>query len=53
MDVKKLSDLIIKKEDLKDIPALIILRVVACVIEVINSGECFFDRKEQENVGGI
>ena len=46
MDIKKLSDLIVNREELKDIPATVILRVAVSVIEIINSGECF---KETES----
>lgn len=40
MDTNKLSKLLIKCEDLKDIPAIVILRVAVSLLELINSGEC-------------
>ena len=40
MDTDKLSELIVNREELKDIPATVILRVAVSVIELINSGEC-------------
>lgn len=40
MDTKKLSELILKCDDIKDIPAIYIIRVAISVIEIINSGEC-------------
>lgn len=42
--VKELSE----REDLKDIPAIMVLRVAIAVLEIIDSGECFFDREEGE-----
>lgn len=42
--VKELSE----REDLKDIPAIMVLRVAIAVLEIIDSGECFFDREEVE-----
>lgn len=42
--VKELSE----REDLKDIPAIIVFRVAIAVLEIIDSGECFFDREEVE-----
>jgi hypothetical protein len=40
MDTRKLSELLLKSDDLKDIPAIYILRVAVSIIEFINSGEC-------------
>lgn len=40
MDTEKLSELIVNREELKDIPSDVILRVAISVIELINSGEC-------------
>lgn len=40
MDTDKLSKLIVNREELKDIPAAVILRVAVSLIELINSGEC-------------
>lgn len=40
MDTNKLSKLIVQREELKDIPAIVILRVAISLIELINSGEC-------------
>lgn len=42
--VKELSE----REDLKDIPAIMVLKVAIAVLEIIDSGECFFDREEVE-----
>ena len=39
MDMHKLSKLIIQCDELKDIPAIIILRVAVSVVNLINSGE--------------
>ncbi len=40
MDTDKLSELIVNREELKDIPATVILRVAVSLVEIINSGEC-------------
>lgn len=48
MDNKILCEKLIEREDLKDIPAIMVLRVAIAVLEIIDSGECFFDREEGE-----
>ena len=40
--MEKLYDSLMEKEDLKDIPIDYVFRVVICVFEVINSGDCFY-----------
>lgn len=46
MDNKKLIEELAKREDLKDIPAIYTLQVAVAVLEIINSGECFFYTQE-------
>lgn len=41
MDMQKFSKLLLNCEDLKDIPAIYVLRVAISVLEIINKGECF------------
>lgn len=41
MDTDKLYKELVNKEDIQDIPIETICRVAICVIEIINSGECF------------
>lgn len=48
MDNEKLIEELAKREDLKDIPALTALRVATAVLEIIQSGECFFYSQEGE-----
>jgi len=46
MDNKKLTEELLKRDDIQDIPAIYILRVAVAILEIINSGGCFFDTKE-------
>lgn len=48
LDNKKLTEKLMKDESIKDIPAIYVLRVAVAVLEIIDSGECFFDREEVE-----
>ena len=41
MDMQKFSELLLKCDDLKDIPAIYVLRVAISVLEIINKGDCF------------
>lgn len=41
MDIEKMSNVLINRPDLADIPEILILRVACAMLEVINSGECF------------
>lgn len=43
MDVLKLCKKVLENEDIKDIPIIYVYIVVTTVIEIINSGECFYD----------
>lgn len=46
MDIKKLCELLTMRPDIKDIPLSHIFRVACAVFEIINSGECFWEREE-------
>lgn len=46
MDMKKLCDILIQREDIKDIPIIYIFRVACAVFDVINAGECFYKEEE-------
>ena len=46
MDNKKLIQELTKNEDIKDIPAIYVLRVTIAVLEAIKSGGCLFDFQE-------
>ena len=41
MNTEKLYDKLVESEEIKDIPIDYIFRVVICVMQIINSGECF------------
>ena len=41
MNTEKLYDKLVEHKDLQDIPIDHIFRVVICVMQIINSGECF------------
>lgn len=42
MDILKLCKKVLESDDVKDIPVIYVYIVVNCVIEAINSGECFY-----------
>lgn len=42
MDILKLCKKVLESEDVRDIPVVYIYLIVNCVIEAINSGECFY-----------
>jgi hypothetical protein len=42
MDVEKLWNTLLDKEDIKNIPLKDVIKVVIAVFEVINSGECYY-----------
>lgn len=42
MDIMKLCDIVLHSEEVQDIPVIYIYLVMNCVIEAINSGECFY-----------
>jgi len=46
MDNNLLCEKLIERDDIKDIPAIYVLKVAIAVLEIIDSGECFFDRDE-------
>lgn len=50
MDNKKFIEELAKREDLKDIPAITTLRVAIAILEIINSGECFFYTQEGQDL---
>ena len=50
MDNNLLCQKLIEREDIKDIPAIHVLKVAIAVLEIINCGECFFDAEEKTDV---
>ena len=42
MDMNKLYKILMNMDNIKDIPIMTVCRVVICVFEIINSGECFY-----------
>lgn len=42
MDMEKFYKLLMGREDIGGIPLDHVLKVVVCVFEIINSGECFY-----------
>ena len=42
MDVEKLWNSLLEKDDIKKIPLKDVIKVVIAVFEVINSGECYY-----------
>ena len=43
MDIKKLYEIVIKNEDVHDIPMIHILTVLNAVLDAIGTGECFYE----------
>lgn len=46
MNMEKFFDKLIDKEEIQDLPIETICKVVVCVFEVINSGDCFYREDE-------
>jgi len=40
--MNKLYKILMNMDNIKDIPITTVCRVVICVFEIINSGECFY-----------
>ena len=45
MDMKKLCKLLFENEGIKNIPLEHVIKVAAVIIEIINSGECFYEKE--------
>ena len=45
MDIKKLYEKVIQSEEVHDIPLIHILTVLNAVLDVIDSGECFYENE--------
>lgn len=43
MNMEKFFDKLITREEIQDVPIESICKVVVCVFEIINSGECFYE----------
>lgn len=43
MDIEKLCKKVFDNEEVRDIPILFVFTVITCVLEAIESGECFYD----------
>lgn len=50
MDTRLLCEKLMERDDIKDIPAIMVLKVAVAVLEIIDSGECFFDAEEKMDV---
>ena len=50
MDNNLLCQKLMEREDIMDIPAIHVLKVAIAALEIINSGECFFDAEEKSDV---
>ena len=50
MDTKKLCELLMNDDSIKDIPAIHVLRVACAILQIMESGECFFDAEEKTDV---
>ena len=43
MDVIKLFEKVIESDEIRNIPLVYVFEVVCCVVDVISSGECFYN----------
>lgn len=50
MDNKLLLQKLMERDDIKNIPAIHVMAVAIAVLEIIDSGECFFDAEEKTDV---
>lgn len=46
MDMKKLCKKLLENEDIKNIPLEHVIKVLAVIFDIINSGECFYERSD-------
>ena len=46
MDMRKLCKKLFEHEDIKNIPLEHVIKVVAVIFEIINSGECYYERSD-------
>ena len=53
MDNNLLCQKLMEREDIMDIPAIHVLKVAIAALEIINSGECFFDAEEKTDVSVV
>ena len=42
MDIRKLFDRVIEDDGIKDIPLMYVLQVFYTILNVMNTGECFY-----------
>lgn len=42
MDMEKLFEIMLNKDEIQDIPMEYVCRVAICVFDIINSGDCFY-----------
>lgn len=44
MNMDKFMEKLFNREELKDIPVIYLCRVAISIFEIINEGDCFYDR---------
>lgn len=42
MDIQKLCEKVLQSAEAQDIPVIYVYMVINCVLDAINSGECFY-----------
>ena len=47
MDILKLCEKVLESEEVQGIPVVYVYLVMNCVIEAINSGECFYPTEQE------
>lgn len=43
MDLEKLCKEVMARDEMQDIPIIYVFEVIMCVLDVIESGECFYN----------
>ena len=47
MDIIKLCEKVLENDEAKDIPILYVYTIVACVMDAIGTGECFYKTEHE------
>lgn len=43
MDIEKLYENLMHREEIKEIPIIYVVTVLTCILDVISSGDCFYE----------
>lgn len=48
MDIQKLFEKLVDHEEIKDMPITDVFKVFFCIVDIISSGECYYDSEEKK-----